>query len=205
MLVGLDFDNTIVNYDTLFHRVAVEGGWIPAHWPATKVAVRDRLRDTGQEEIWTGMQGVVYGSRMAEAEMFPGVREFMRWARSTGIDLAIVSHKTRHPFIGPKHDLHAAARGWIEQSLRDAQGALIAPARVFFELSREEKCARVAALACDCFVDDLPEVLTCAAFPKDVEPVLFDPEGHHEDANLPRVHSWRELRERVESKWQRCR
>jgi hypothetical protein len=205
MRVGLDFDNTIVSYDTLFHKVAREGGWIPADLPASKLLVRDRLREIGKEDVWTEMQGTVYGSRMAEAAMFPGVLEFMRWARNADIALAIVSHKTRHPFIGPKHDLHAAARGWIEQWLCDAGGALVDPGSVYFELTKEEKCARLGAIGCDCFVDDLPELLTSASFPKQVEPVLFDPEGHHAGLGLPTVKSWSELQQKVASRWQPAR
>ena len=29
MRIGIDFDNTIVSYDTLFHKVAVEQGAVP--------------------------------------------------------------------------------------------------------------------------------------------------------------------------------
>ncbi len=39
MLVGLDFDNTIVCYDRLFHRLASERGFITEAVPATKGAV----------------------------------------------------------------------------------------------------------------------------------------------------------------------
>ena len=37
MLIGVDFDNTIVCYDGLFHRVAVEQGLIPQKFPRVKV------------------------------------------------------------------------------------------------------------------------------------------------------------------------
>jgi hypothetical protein len=109
MRVGLDFDNTIVRYDALFHRVALEGGWIPPGLPATKLQVRDHLRAHGREQTWIEMQGHVYGARMAEAEMFPGVDRFLRW-RASGLAVSIVSHKTQYPFAGPRHDLHEASR-----------------------------------------------------------------------------------------------
>ena len=54
MLVGLDFDNTIVCYDRLFHRLARERGLIPEHVPATKGAVRDHLRNVGRERVGGG-------------------------------------------------------------------------------------------------------------------------------------------------------
>ena len=36
MRIGVDFDNTIVCYDTLFHRLAVEEGLIPPDIPPRK-------------------------------------------------------------------------------------------------------------------------------------------------------------------------
>jgi len=42
--IGIDFDNTIVSYDTLFHRVALERGLIPISVPANKISVREYLR-----------------------------------------------------------------------------------------------------------------------------------------------------------------
>lgn len=203
MHVGLDFDNTIVSYDALFHKVARETGSIPEGIPVSKVSVRDHLRSVGREEVWTEMQGTVYGSRMVEADMFPGVMEFLVWARSEGIRVSIVSHKTRHPFLGPRYDLHEAARGWITQSLQDAVGPLVAPENVFFELTKNDKLARIGALGCGIYVDDLPEILLAAGFPPSTERLLFDPDGHHMEAGLRRAPDWSAVREAVEELWRR--
>ena len=61
------------------------------------------------------MQGYVYGARMAEAEPYPGALEFFQNCRRAGIPARIISHKTRHPFLGERHDLHQAALQWLEQ------------------------------------------------------------------------------------------
>ena len=194
MLLGLDFDNTIVSYDRLFHVVAVEQGLVPHDLAATKLAVRDHLRSLDQEDAWTEMQGYVYGKRMAEAEAFEGVREFLRTARQTGVHLAIVSHKTQHPFIGPRYDLHAAAQDWVDAELVDAEGPLIDADSVYFELTKEEKFARIKALDCDFFVDDLPEILCSPAFPARTRAVLFDPARvHASDRAVMMVNSWGEM------------
>lgn len=177
MRVGVDFDNTIVSYDTLFHKVAVESGAVPPETPASKLAVRDHLRRVGREEVWTEMQGLVYGARLMEAEAFPGVFDVFAWARDVGIELSIISHKTRYPFIGPKYDLHAAARGWIDTHMRDAAGPYLSPDNVFFELTKPEKAARIGDRRCGWFIDDLPEILTAPEFPRETVPVLFAPGG----------------------------
>ena len=199
--LGIDFDNTIVSYDALFHRVAREGKWIPEHLAVSKISVRDHLRRIGKEPVWTQMQGIVYGARIREAEAYPGVHEFMRWARNARLEVCIVSHKTLHPFIGPKYDLHEAARGWIRTHLRDEEGPLVEPRNVFFELTREDKCARLGALGCTVFVDDLPELLLAPDFPDSIEPLLFDPDDHHAGVGIQRIRSWQELHKLMQSRW----
>ncbi|TSA53505.1 MAG: haloacid dehalogenase-like hydrolase, partial [Nitrosomonadaceae bacterium] len=117
MRIGIDFDNTIVSYDALFHKVARERNLVPSSAPVNKVAVRDYLRRIGQEEHWTEMQGYVYGSRMDEALAYEGVADFIRHAMAAGHQIFIVSHKTRYPFLGPQYDLHMAARAWIKHHM----------------------------------------------------------------------------------------
>jgi len=191
MLIGVDFDNTIVRYDDLFHRVARERSLIPAALPATKTSVRDYLRREGREDEWTALQGDVYGPRMADAAPFPGVIEFLARCVREGIGVRIVSHKTRHPFLGPRHDLHQSARDWlIAHRFFEPDGVNLAPEQVFFELTKSAKLQRIGALGCTHFIDDLPEFLLDAEFPAGVERILFDPGGAGAEHGLRRVDSW---------------
>jgi FMN phosphatase YigB (HAD superfamily) len=201
MHIGLDFDNTIVSYDALFHKVALEGGWITGEVPVSKVSVRNHLRAIGQEPTWTEMQGYVYGARMDEAAAYPGVVDCLAWAREQGIPVSIVSHKTRHPFLGKQYDLHAAARHWINIHLTDAVGPLVAQERVYFELTKESKVQHIADIGCTVYVDDLPEILLAPGFPTDTDPILFDPDNHHIAQGLPRALNWAEVRKTLVSQW----
>ena len=49
MVLGLDFDNTIIKYDELFHKVAFEKNLIPADLPKEKNTVRNYLREKNIE------------------------------------------------------------------------------------------------------------------------------------------------------------
>ncbi len=199
MLIGVDFDNTIVSYDALFHRVALERGLIPECLPVNKTTVRDHLRAAGREDAWTEMQGEVYGARMHEAEPFPGVLAFFRACHERGVPVVIISHKTRHPFRGAQHDLHAAARGWLEaQGFFAESGAALPANAVHFELTKADKLARVRTAGCTHFIDDLPELLTDAAFPTGIERLLFDSASLHSAApDILMVRSWSALHERL--------
>ena len=201
MHIGLDFDNTIVSYDALFHKVALEGGWITNEVPVTKLSVREHLRSIGKESVWTEMQGYVYGARMDEALAYPGVLDCLSWARELGIAVSIVSHKTRHPFLGEPYDLHSAAAHWMDLYLKDAKGPLVQSDQVYFELTKESKVNRIAGIGCTVYVDDLPEILHANGFPENTHKILFDPDGHHIAQNLPRACSWGEVHQQLESQW----
>jgi hypothetical protein len=191
--IGVDFDNTIVCYDDLFHRVALEQHLIPADLPRNKSEVRNHLRSIGNEPAWTAMQGLVYGPRILEAEPYPGVRQFFAAGKAAGISISIVSHKTRHPIIGEPHDLHAAAVNWLrENGILD----LVGGEHVHFELTKHGKLQRIGALACTHFIDDLPEFLSEPDFPSSVQRILFDPAGSLETpAGATIATSWDALRQ----------
>jgi thiamine kinase-like enzyme len=178
MILGVDFDNTIVCYDGIFHRVALERGLIPAGLPQDKTTVRNHLRQTGREPDWTEMQGLVYGPRLMDAQAYPGVLEFFSTAIRQGIEVRIISHKTRHPFLGEPHDLHAAAWDWLEsRGFFDPDRIGMRRDQVFLELTKESKHQRIGSLGCTHFIDDLPEFLLDPGFPEGVERIHFDPYG----------------------------
>ena len=195
MLFGVDFDNTIVCYADLFHRAAVDRQLVPESLPRSKTAVRDYLRREGRENEWTALQGHVYGVAIEEARPYDGVEEFFRECRRRSIPGLIISHRTRRPHLGPGVDLHAAARRWIARHLSDVDDGLVDAERVFFEETRAAKMRRIAETGCTHFIDDLPEFLAAAEFPRGVERVLFDPEARHEEqpGGIKRVTSWKQI------------
>jgi len=201
VLLGVDFDNTLVSYDGLFHRVAMERKLIPSDLEPTKGAVRDYLRQVGREDDWTEMQGYVYGPRLPEAMPFPRAVECLTDLVKRGVQVFIVSHKTRHPYRGPSYDLHGAAWQWLEQhGFFDRARIGLSKAAVFFELTKEDKIKRIARLGCTHFIDDLPEFLTEPAFPTGVDRILFDPNGTQKafPANR-RAGSWKEIADMLET------
>ena len=195
MIIGVDFDNTIVCYDGLFPKLAVQQGLVPNDICASKSAVRDYLRQIGQEERWTELQGYAYGPGMREAGLFPGVLEFFDRCRRSGQEVFIISQRTRYPFLGERHDLHQAARDFLAaHGWNDPARIGLAADHIHFHESVPEKVARINQLGCTHFIDDLPEILTAAELRADVEKILFDPNGQHADRpGLRRVGSWQTI------------
>lgn len=199
MRLGIDFDNTIVCYDRVFHQIAIERKIIPPELPMYKNAIRDYLREHGREEQWTELQGYVYGERMSAALPFPGVIECLATCLRQGISVYIISHKTRRPYRGPAYDLHQTARDWLQtQGFFDADRVGLLPQQVFFEISQEQKLQRIAEVGCTHFLDDLPEFLGNPGFPGQVERLLFDPnESHRTESRFARIRSWMEFEQYV--------
>jgi hypothetical protein len=194
MLIGVDFDNTIVYYDELFHRLALERGLIPRNLALGKDRVRNYLRACGREDDWTRLQGYVYGERVNEAPPFPGALDFFRRCRQVAVAVRIISHKTREPYRGPTCDLHQRARGWLAQHGFFERPIGLAPGDAYFETTKSCKLARIAESNCTHFIDDLPELLDEPAFPPGVERILFDPNNQHAAQNrFTRMVAWREI------------
>ena len=174
MILGVDFDNTIVRYDELFHRIAVERGLIPATVPARKNEVRDFLRRRGQEPAWTELQGYVYGPRMPEAQLFPGVLEFFTRCVRRKLPLYIISHKTPTAAAGPAYDLQQPAREWLAaQGFFDPARVGLSPERVCFGATRQDKIRFIRETGCTHFIDDLEETFREETFPPSVVKILF--------------------------------
>lgn len=191
--LGLDFDNTLINYDRLFHRVALDKGLISAEIPEQKIAVRDSMRERGMEEDWTRLQGEVYGSRILEAEPYLGMLATLMQLSDKRLPMYIISHKTRTPYLGEPWDLHAAANGWLQQQgFLDAEGLAWTEDQIFFEITKHEKISRIVDLGCTHYIDDLPEIL--AMLPSHVEKILFAPSQDIEGrCEWRRMSSWLDL------------
>jgi hypothetical protein len=184
MRIGLDFDNTMIRYDEVFRQAAKERGLLPADFPGSKQQVRDAIRRLPEGELkWQALQGHVYGKGIQQAEMFPGLPEFLRRAHSHGDTVLVVSHKTEYGHFDPdKTNLRQAAMQWMEgQGFFTARGFSMMPGDIHFTSTRSEKLNRIAELKCDIFVDDLPEVLADPEFPDVVRRILFSDQSENAD------------------------
>lgn len=170
MIIGIDLDNTIISYDRLMLSIAAELGLTAPGAFSTKRELRDHLRGRGEELKWRLIQGLAYGERIDEADIFPGACEFLGHCREREIPVHIVSHKSIFAAEGPRVDLRAAALACLGK-----KGVVGDPKTVFFEDTRTEKIQRLVQLGCTVAIDDLPEVFLDPAFPVSIQRYLFVP------------------------------
>jgi len=184
LLVGVDFDNTLVCYDALLHREATARGLIPIAVPADKRRIRDQIRRRphGEADLQR-LQALIYGEKIQDAPAAPGVPEFFSGCRQDGIAVAIVSHKTA--------ELHAPALAWLERhGAFESSGWGVSRASIYFESTRVEKLTRIRQIGCTHFVDDLEETFAEPAFPPGVRKILYAPHGLASTAADATLETW---------------
>lgn len=177
MIIGLDFDNTIVEYTPLFRSLAIEKGWLESSSPAqSKKEVRDSVRLLPDGEMkWRDLQAAIYGPRILEATPFDGVKRFFVSCVKSGLEIQVVSHKTEYAAndFDKTCSLREMALKWFEANgFFDTDHGLTRD-RVYFADTRQEKVAKVGELGCVVFVDDLIETFMEEGFPQDVKRILF--------------------------------
>lgn len=175
MRIGIDLDNTIINYQSAFIAKAKQSKLIKESFSGSKTALRDALIGSGRDKAWQTLQGYIYGPGIQEAELFPGVLNFLSTCKAAGHQLFIVSHKTKYGhFDETKTNLRDAALGFLsENTILDA---LVKKENIYFRSTREEKLVVIDSLDLDYFIDDLPEVLLAGGFPSKTKRVHFSPE-----------------------------
>lgn len=191
MLIGLDFDNTIVSYKEAIVVLAKEYFDFPNDLPLTKVSLRDFLRSKGQEDAWIKFQGLLYGPGMKYAVPYKDCVSSINELKRLGHELVIISHRSKYPYSGDMYDLHEFAKDWICENLLDQITAKDLP--FFFLEKKQQKLEKIGHLSCDFFLDDLPSILQDKDFPENTMGILFSPDQKQSLDNFHSIHQWTDL------------
>jgi len=197
MKIGIDFDNTIACYDTLFHEVALRENFISKSWSGcSKTELRDYLRtQPNGEKTWMKLQGLVYGKYMHLAKLMPNVANFLLSCNVRNHELFIISHKTEYGHYDPEQiSLRKKALKWMDANrFFDLKYFGIDKRNVFFADTRQEKVEKILNIECNWFIDDLPEVFEEPLFPLETNKILF---GSYEPLIISKItvlNSWEKI------------
>jgi hypothetical protein len=201
--IGLDLDNTIIDYNKAFGEVGAEIGLLPPdHGLATKDDVKAFLRTPPHvEEDWMRLQGQVYGRHIGRARLYDGVADCIRALRRRGARISIVSHKTRYGhFDEARVGLWDAAQSWLErEGFFSADGFALDRADLHFSETRAGKIATITRIGCHAFVDDLADVLQDPQFPPATQRIWFAADKDAgEGAGLTPYRDWNAIARRLE-------
>jgi len=197
-VIGVDFDNTLVSYDAVMRRVAVQQGLLASAARSGKRQIRDQVRQSVDgERAWQRLQSVVYGARIGEARLIDGVSRFFKRCKRSDIPVVIVSHKTEFAALDETGtNLRSAAMTWMERhGFFAADGLGLSGRDVYFESTRLGKLERIRQLRCTHFIDDLEDTFLEPSFPQHVEKILYYVPSRQRTA-LPGVRcvgNWQEI------------
>ena len=192
MIIGFDFDNTIINYTKSFIYLSRKKKLVPEKNNKNKISIRNYLRKNNIEDEWTILQGEVYGKNIMRAEIYVGVLEALLYLSKKNIKIKIISHKTKYPYIGEKINLRCSAMNWIKKNLIFNSNIKINQKDVFFEDTIENKIIKIKEEKCDIYIDDLPEILNL--LPSKIKKILFSPDKiKNHNSKFSIMNSWKEF------------
>ena len=200
---GGDFDNCIISYDKVFVKAAFELNLIPpdAYLDMSKDSVKNYLINNGKEELWTKLQGYVYGVKIKEAVPYKDVISVIVKLLNTGHKILIISHKTKYPIIGVNYNLHEAALEWIGNNLRHEKKPIFDRGKIYFNATIDEKINCISENKCNVFFDDLEKILKHPKFPKFTKKYHFSPNApmNRIEHDITVTNSWNNFLKNIEN------
>jgi len=192
-IIGIDFDNTLIDYSNIMYQYAVDMGYLNSLTSKDKNEIRNKIRllDDGEKK-WQQLQAVIYGIQINKAERFQGVLYFFQRCLQHNISIKIISHKTKFAAMDEtKTDLRQVALKWMDQN---SFFRFINKQNVFFEPTLREKIKRIISLDCNVFIDDLDIIFNEKTFPAHVRKILFcQNKKIYQNLEIEFAHSWKEI------------
>ena len=169
--IGLDLDNTIIDYSQSYTKVAEFLNLQLTN--RNRIEIKKFLIESPSNDLaWQKFQSILYTKGLDYAVVSPGLFNFLRYCKLYKIEVYIVSHKTEST---PKEfgnlDLRSPALNWLKH--QEIVPDLIGLKNVLFCESRKMKIDLVNKINCDIFVDDLEEILTDDHLNTNIRKILF--------------------------------
>ena len=209
MKIGVDLDNTLVDYESAFLAAA---DYLQIRLPLSvrsKSQIREFLRSQrGGEALWQRLQGIAYGRSVpGHAKLYPGVKRFLWRCRELGHNVVIVSHKTEygHQDIEKVLLRNVASAFLTNNGIIGDRYRLVD--KVYFHNTYEEKISFIKKHDFDWFVDDLTKVISDLSGIDSLNRVLFNPSEDQEiydfdnDEGSALCSDWQQIDAFINGEW----
>jgi hypothetical protein len=197
-VIGLDFDNTIVNYDNSFRLLSDKFLNLPKNIIKKKETIKNYLLSEGKESDWTEFQGLIYGPGISYAQLYPESINTIIKLLHNNYSINIISHRSKFPYKGKKYDLHKYANKWLHLKF---DKKILENIDISFLTTKEEKIKKIIDKNCNFFLDDLVSIISEINIYSDCRCILFDPENLNENKQINSISNWNELENEINRRY----
>ena len=191
-LIAFDLDNTILDYEPALRRLKMERSELRAIDAENKSDLKSYVISEFGEDYWTELQGHLYTGYVKYASIDAEFLHLLEYLKSIKWRSAIISHKTKLPYMGPQLNMRDCALARLES---DGIHNLVTDGIHFFE-TKKEKVEYINTIKPQIFVDDLIEILDLLS--KNIKAILFSNTTLSSDGGFPSISNWTQLRKYVE-------
>ena len=201
MRIGIDLDNTIINYSFAFNKAANLLGFLPNGFSSNKNSIKRHVKEHYGNSAWVDVQASVYGELIDNAALYPGVGRFLAIAKAEDAQIFICSHKTAQPVIGKNldRDFRQSALDFLRKSqILECGLGLVQSNDIFFSDTIDDKVQKISQLKLDVFIDDLPVILKHKCFPLEIQKFLFlNDHNSTNSSELKGFKNWNEIQDSI--------
>lgn len=158
MKIGIDIDNTILDYSEAFTIAARKLRGFEKIETIAKNEVKSLVIRRYGEKAWTALQGEVYSSVPLGVSVFGGFQPLLNSLIAYGHKVFYMSHKSKYPISGPSTDLREPVTSFLYS--RKLLGQTIKGPSLFYFETKKEKIEAINTKQFDYFIDDLVEIVT---------------------------------------------
>lgn len=194
MKIGIDFDNTIANYEQCFNFLTRKYFYSKKkEIIETKNSIKKKILNLKDGKyLWMKMQGQAYGKYIDKALVMNDFLKFLLITKNRKHTIVIVSHKTKFGHYDKKKILlrKSATRWMIKNKIINSNYSNINKGSIFYADTRENKINIINKLQCDYFIDDLFSVLNDKKFSQKTNKILF---GKQKKNKFLTFENWNEI------------
>ena len=177
MIFGIDFDNTIVNYNLAFKKAINQekinlSKKLEKEKFNLKIQIKNYFLKNNDIDLWKKIQSKVYSKYIFEGYLNVEMLKFLKFLDKKKIKFYIVSHKTIYPYIGKKINLHKLSKKWLRLNLFNKKNNFKKNYKSFFETTQKKKLNKIKLLKITHFIDDLDEILN--KLPSNINKIKFN-------------------------------
>ncbi len=163
--IGIDLDNTIINYERSFKKFLSERNIFLKK--INKIKIKQLIKKNSKIENWTEAQEKIYGYYIKYANLFKNYRDFEKFAIKNNCKLYIISHKTKLSQYSKKYNLRYSSNKWLKKNIKKDKY------KIFYANTINQKIKLISKIQPNYYIDDLEKILKNKKISNKINKIFF--------------------------------